>query len=135
VGTWGARAFDNDTANDWAYELDGVDDLSPVEAAFDTVERGGYLEQGDASEALAACEVLARLQGRPGYSDAYTKKVDDWVAAHRIVPPAGLIARANGAIDRVLGEESELRELWAESGEQEDWLAAVEDLRARLGVP
>jgi hypothetical protein len=131
MGAWGALAFDNDEANDWAYGLDDASDLSIVEAAFAEVERGGLLESGTASEALGACEVLARLKGRPGYTNAYTEKVDKWVAAHRIDPPPDLVSRGNAAIDRILGDDSELREVWADAGD-EDWLAAVADLRARL---
>ncbi len=28
MGAWGERAFDNDMANDWAYGLEDLDDLS-----------------------------------------------------------------------------------------------------------
>ena len=28
MGAWGHRSFDNDTANDWAYDLKEVSDLS-----------------------------------------------------------------------------------------------------------
>jgi hypothetical protein len=133
MGAWGELAFDNDQANDWAYGLDEVDDLSLVEAAFEAVEAVGddYLDSDEASDALAACEVIARLRGKPGYQNAYTEKVDLWVAAHPLKVPAALIARASSVIDRVLGEESELAELWAESGDAK-WRAAVEDLRARM---
>jgi hypothetical protein len=73
MGAWGARAFDNDDANDWAYELDGVSDLSLVGSAFDDVDAAGsgYLEQPPACNALAACEILARLRGRAGYTNAF----------------------------------------------------------------
>jgi hypothetical protein len=33
VGAWNVLAFDNDHANDWAYDLDGVSDLSLVESS------------------------------------------------------------------------------------------------------
>lgn len=133
MGTWGALAFDNDDAADWAFELEVADDLSPVESAFDAVEESeDYLEAPDAANALAACEVLARLNGKPGYQNAFTEKVDEWVAAHPQSPPAALLKRANAVIDRILGEESELKELWAEGGQMDAWLAAVEDLRKRL---
>jgi len=133
VGAWGVLAFDNDDANDWAYGLDGVSDLSMVESTFAEVESAGagYLEQGAACNALAACEVVARLRGRPGYTNAYTEKVDRWVAAHRIEPPGELVARGEAVIVRILGPESELRELWEEAGDEE-WRAAVEDLRNRM---
>jgi hypothetical protein len=133
MGTWGPLAFDNDDANDWAYGLDDVDDLSLVESAFDVVEGSeDYLEAPDASNALAACEVLARLNGKSGYKNAYTETVDEWVAAHPLTPPPELLKRANAAIDRILGETSELKELWSDSDETENWLTAVEDLRQRL---
>ena len=126
-------AFDNDDANDWAYDLEEANDLSLIESAFDTVEEAeDYLEAPDASNALAACEVLARLNGKPGYKNAYTKKVDEWVAAHPHTLSPALVSRANAVIDRILGETSELKELWAESEENGAWLASVEDLRQRL---
>ena len=133
MGAWGARAFDNDTANDWAHGLDEVDDLSLVEAAFAEVERAGsnYLDQDPACNALAACEVLARLRNQPGYSNAYTEKVDMWVAAHSIDPPVQLISRGVVVIGRILGENSELRDLWEEA-DPEPWRTGMTDLRNRL---
>lgn len=133
MGAWGELAFDNDTANDWAYDLDGLSDLSLVESAFDELEEVGedYLDQDVACQALAACEVLARLLGNFGYRNAYTKKVDDWVAAHPVKPETALLARARAGIDRILGADSELRQLWEEGGKK-TWRQSVLDLRQRL---
>jgi hypothetical protein len=133
MGAWGVLAFDNDDANDWAYGLDDVDDLSLVEGALAAVlEADDYIEAPDATNVLAACEVLARLNGKPGYTNAYTEKVDQWVAAHPLKPSRSILKQANEAIDRILGDNSELKELWAESDEHDSWLAAVADLRQRL---
>ncbi len=133
MGAWGELAFDNDTACDWAYELKNVDDLSLVETAFDEVEAIGseYLDQDLACNALAACEVLARLNGHPGYQNAYTENVDNWVAAYPIAPPPELIRRAANVIRRILGDQSELKDLWAESGDAL-WIKSVEELRRRV---
>lgn len=81
MGAWGELAFDNDEANDWAYDLADVDDLSLVEAAFSELESvsATYVDAHVACNALAACEVLARLQGNFGYRNAYTEKVEQWV--------------------------------------------------------
>lgn len=129
MGAWGALAFDNDNANDWAYDLEETSDLSLVETAFAAVgDAETYIDSDDACNALAACEVLARLRGNFGYRNAYTKKVDVWVAKHPCVPPQELLARAASVIDRILGDDSELNELWAGSSE---WLEAVADLRRR----
>ena len=135
MGAWGVLAFDNDQANDWAYDLEDRDDLSLVEEAFEAVENiDGYLDSGEACNALAACEVLARIHGKPGYKNAYTKKVDEWVAARSLELSPELVARANGAIDRILADDSELKELWAESDTYARWMESVEDLRQRMGT-
>jgi hypothetical protein len=133
MGAWGALAFDNDQACDWAAGLADVDDLSLVEAAFAAVENAddGYVDAHEACDALAACEVLARLRGHPGYENAYTRDVDAWVASHRIAPLSAILTRAEAVIDRVLAEDSELRELWDE-GDGTEWRQAAADLRRRL---
>jgi hypothetical protein len=137
MGAWGTGVFENDTACDWSYGLEDVDDLSLVEGALDQVLSTGsdYLDSDVAVEALAACEVIARLRGRSGERNAYTKTVDAWVAAHSVEPPAALIQRALAAIDRVLAEPSELLELWSESDSHDAWRAGLTNLRERIGSP
>lgn len=134
MGAWGHLPFDNDATNDWAYGLEDVDDLSVVEAAFDELEEVGtdYLDQDIACNALGACEVLARLLGRAGYTNAYTEKVDQWVAAHRLKPSPALLQRACVALDRILADNSELCELWDEGDDGDAWRKAIADLRARV---
>jgi len=133
MGAWGALAFDNDAANDWAYDLEELDDLSLVTSALAEVEEVGeeYLDSDVACNALAACEVLARLQGNAGYKNAYTEKVDLWVAANPLAATPELLKRAEAVIDRILGEQSELRDLWDEVNDG-TWREAVEDLRRRM---
>lgn len=135
MGAWGVLAFDNDTACDWGDSLEGTSDLKLVSAtlaSIDALDNAAFLDADIASEALAACEVLARLRGNPGYQNPYTEAVDNWVAAHPLAPPPQLLKLADRVIDRVLGEQSELRELWDESGESQAWRDAVEDLRSRV---
>jgi len=134
MGAWGVLAFDNDDACDWAYGLKRVGDLSLVVSAFAAVVGGAeYLDAHEASNALAACEVLARLRGKPGYSNPYTECVDAWVASHQIDPPTSILARAEEVIDRVLGDNSELRGLWDDSEAMgPEWRRSVEELRQRL---
>lgn len=134
MGAWDAGTFDNDDACDWAAELAEVDDFSLIESALAATESASdYLESPDACIALAACEALARANGGGGVKNAYTEEVDKWVDRHKLKPPAALIDRARRAITRILGEKSELRESWEESGSVKEWLAEVENLRARLG--
>jgi len=134
MGAWDVGIFDNDTACDWAYELHDAPDLSVVRHAIEAVLVAGtdYLDADHACEALAACEVIARLRGKWGVRDSHSATADDWVDKHPQEVPAEVVAHALEAIDRVLSAPSELRELWDESDEAAKWHAVVSDLRARL---
>jgi hypothetical protein len=136
MGTWSVDAFGNDDAADWVYELEEAVDLSPIEDAIAAVLEVGdeYLEAPEASIALAAIEVLARLGGSSGEKSSYTETADKWVASTQVKPTVELIDKAQAAIARILAEDSELNELWQESEEYEAWLASVSDLRARVGA-
>lgn len=136
MGTWSVDAFGNDDAADWAYELEEAEDLGPIEEAIAEVLAVGdeYLEAPEATVALAAIEVLARLGGNPGEKTSYTESVDKWVASTTLKPTIELVDKAQAAIARILAENSELNELWQDSEDHEAWLASVADLRARVGA-
>ena len=133
MGAWGTNTFDNDTAGDWAFELEETDDLQLVASTLQrALKAEGELSGRDACEALAACEVVARLKGNWGPCDAYTEDVDDWVKAHSGLSPDALVDPALRVIDRVLGPDSELRGLWDDTSENDAWHDAMEDLRSRV---
>jgi hypothetical protein len=134
MGTWAVDAFGNDSAADWAFGLEGTKDLALVEEALDkVVDIGdGYLEAPDAMDALAAAEVIARLQGNWGERSAYSEPADAWVEKTKLSPAAPLARKAHEAIDRILGEPSELRELWQESDDCAAWEASVLELKSRV---
>ena len=136
MGTWSRESFGNDDACDWAAQLDEYDDLSLVEATLDTVLEAGddELEAPEASEAIAAAEVVARLQGNPGTADDLPEEVEAWVERIQLLPSADLAAKARRALDRVLAGPSELMELWDESGESAAWQASVRELKGRIRV-
>lgn len=134
MGAWSHEPFGNDDANDWAYGLDDANDLSLIESALDrALESEDYLEAPEASEAVAAVEVLAKLLGRGTQTDSYTEKVDEWVKSISAKPDAALVAKAMLTLERVLGEKSELRELWEESGEEE-WLGSIRSLQSAISA-
>ena len=134
MGAWSVDSFGNDDACDWASELEASADLSVVESALDRVlEAGdGYLEAPDASQAIAAVEALARLQGNWGKRDSYSEIVDRWVEKVKLTPDRSVIIKAHQVLKRVLAEPSELLELWQESDKGETWHASVHDLMARV---
>jgi hypothetical protein len=133
MGAWSIESFGNDTACDWAYDLENTSDLSLVHTAIQKVLDVGdeYLDADAASEVIAAVEVIARLKGNFGLRDSYSETTDDWIAAHPQRPPPDLVALASKALDRVLVKPSELLELWEESDEFEAWKSSVLDLKNR----
>jgi hypothetical protein len=136
MGAWGAGSFDNDTACDWSYDLEETDDLSLIENALGRVldARDEYLDAMDAEEALAAAEVIARLQGNFGEKNAYTEPVDEWVAENPLTVTPELAKKSHAAIERIMGAQSELAELWEESESFDEWKAAVAELKGRIRV-
>lgn len=133
MGTWAIHALGNDDAADFLDALYDSDSLAVIDAAISSVLDKDYIEAPEADQALAAVEVIARLQGRPDTSVPAYEELDAWIAANKRVPPLDLIHRTHLAIDRVLAEGSELSELWQESDELDAWMSSVENLRSRLG--
>jgi uncharacterized protein DUF4259 len=137
MGTWGAGSFANDVAADWAGDL--VDDGRP-ETVQETLEAaaeapvGEYLDADEGAEAVAAAEVVAAAVGHPCESDAYSERAIAWAGRHAELADEPFVALALRALDRVEADDSELRDLWFEDGDDSggEWKAAVDDLRARL---
>jgi hypothetical protein len=111
VGAWGSGPFDNDDAADFVDELDGLDEGDRREALAAALtaaaDEQDYLDGGVASIAVAAAALVAGGEQ------------DD------------LGELAEQALVRVLGDDSELAELWAE-GDESAWVAEISKLRQAL---
>jgi predicted RNA polymerase sigma factor len=134
MGAWGVGVFENDDANDWVYELEQSSDLGVVlQALTDVVTGAGEdgPESMESAAALAAAEVVATLNGRPG--DGLPDDVAKWVATIGEAASPELVDKARRAVRQVL-TASELKDQWDESGTEqgEEWEAQVEDLIGRL---
>ncbi|MFN7589071.1 MAG: DUF4259 domain-containing protein [Planctomycetota bacterium] len=128
MGTWGHGTFHNDDAADWLYELD-EGGLDVVDAALQAATLCGFLAAPEGCTALAAAEVVAAMRGRPAAD--LPEALLAWLRQRRAPPSAGLVARAQKAVAAVLAD-SELADLWRESGQFEAWQVVVRDLAARL---
>ncbi len=133
MGAWGSGAFDNDTACEWTEELtdSGVSDLSLVERTLSSAQEvdDDELDAELACEAIAACEVVARLQGRGAHAGAPLAELDAWIKSKPVKPSPALIRQAANVLDRVVANSSELADQWEDSGA---WLSSVHDLRKRV---
>jgi hypothetical protein len=127
MGTWGYLPFENDDALDWLDELE-AGGAKVVRAALAKVD-DGYVEAPEGSIAIAAADVIAACQGNA--SGGLPENVADWVTAHGAELTAEDAELALEAVGRVVGEESELAELWDDADEPE-WRESLEDLSERL---
>jgi hypothetical protein len=131
VGAWGAGPFSNDDALDWIadFEESGV---PAIVQAFDPTE-AQYLEAPEGSRIIAAAEVVAAAFGHPSSEFPETLRAPVMSTRDAIVRLGEIRENALRAVDRVLGDASELKELWQDTDESYDaWLQSVRDLRGRL---
>ena len=137
MGAWGSGSFENDTAMDWAAEVQSVDDVrQPFEQLKrDTDAHGAepalVLDADFASELIAAAETVAMLMGRRSrdFPDDLAERL-----AESGEPDDLLFHQArNGALHAM--RHSELAELWAEAAEEggpNPWLEEMTGLFDRL---
>ena len=133
MGAWSEETFGNDTACDWVGDFLEEPGIAKVNQTLEAVvAEQDYLDSDVACEALAACEVIARLKGNWGRKDPYSEKLDRWIESNSQEIPAELVSKAGAVIAKILGEKSELVELWDEGGRNEVWHGKVNDLAKRV---
>lgn len=130
MGAWGHGSFENDDASDWLYELEDSTDLSVVSRALRTIlrEPSRNLESPECCNALAAAEIVAALAGKPGRCLSEIAQL--WVQNNPL-PLGDTVSQAKAAVFRVRSN-SELRELWEETDDFDNWLKTLDELVTRL---
>lgn len=128
MGAWGSGSFENDTALDWASEVQSIDD---VRAPFERLKAvgSGYVDADLACEVIAAAEAIAMLMGRKSADFP-----DDLAERLSGEPDNEVYHQARSAVMQVM-RKSELAELWQEGAEEtgnNEWLAALTGLVDRL---
>ncbi len=131
MGAWGTGTFDNDDAADWAYDLEEAPDLAPARQALAaTMDTDGYLEIPEGACAVAAATVVAA--SFDGMVKGLPVEVAEWVADHPDAAGRSDARLAVDALERVMSEDSELRELWGDAPDGREWAQEIEKLRHRL---
>lgn len=131
MGAWGTGSFENDTALDWCYNLEDSSDTKILWDAIEAVLQEEYLDADIAVEALAALEVAAGLKGRKGKE--IPQEVEKWLEENSALRlPDNFYIRADLVLNRIIGSESELNELWEESDSYQEWKKTVSELQSRI---
>jgi hypothetical protein len=122
--------LDNQIVQDWLYEFSIYPGLKLVEMSLYIVaQETRYINETAAHEALVACEVLARLNGKNEYKTKEFCAVDKWVSKTPIVVSEKLKNKAICAIDKILSSQSELMILHRDNP---PWVSAVSKLKKRI---
>ena len=129
MGAWDVDAFGNDSACDWAAQFA---ETGTLEFLAEELEDAASTWDFYREEALVACEVVARLQGRWGARSSYSEAIDAWVLQHPAQPSDALINLAIEAIDNILAQASGREDVWTDRRYAEAWRASVMDLRRRV---
>ncbi|MBA2114679.1 DUF4259 domain-containing protein [Bremerella alba] len=133
MGAWGHEIFDNDAACDWLDRLLLCDDLAWIETTLEQVNQAdGFFYANEASAALAACETLAHLRGRPGLHEASLDELKTWVDRHRHLATDSLVPLAGQTLTRISSDDCELKLLWQQGDQYQLWVATVEDVGRRI---
>jgi len=130
MGTWSEEPFGNDTAADWAWELDEADSWDVVTDVLQEYLGDDKTDTGADEVAVAAAAVVAHGAGLALSEAEDTESVEGFLA--RVgAPPASAVTAARAALDKV-GGQSELAELWEDADELDEWRATLARVRDAL---
>ncbi len=131
MGTWGTGPFDNDTAADFAGDLD---DASPGER--EGLVRGALARAGKATGDLALPEQAVAAATLIAAQCPGGQPVETVYGPRQPLPsfPHDLRELAASALERVLADEW-LPGTWVDPADARQWLASVKMLRDVLDPP
>jgi hypothetical protein len=134
MGAWGTGAFDNDGAADWANAFDDTPPehrLAFIERTLAKAHSGGYLENDDCVQVIAAAATVAAL-----LPEAPTEPIPYGPETLRAEPcfevSGDLRAAAVAALHKVIAPETEWSQLWDDAGRLDVVTAGVARLIAAL---
>ena len=134
MGAWGTLNFENDTALDLVYEIEeeGANRIKIAIEAVNSRQEDSFLDSDLCSEALAAIEYIAAAKDK--VSEDFPEDAEDWLTPankENLLAIRNLIANSKQAIDRIK-HNSELKDLWEESEDFEEWNKVLDDLVTRI---
>ena len=129
MGSWASGPFDNDDAADFLMELEVAPSWDMVRLAFaDVMVDEDYVEL---SEGARGCAAAALLTVALGKSDVSAQDIHMTLEAMG-PPPEDLAAVAKIALKRLSTGDSEIRELYLDSGSYNTWLATIAAIEEAL---
>jgi hypothetical protein len=132
LSAWGSDSFENDDASDWLVEFcddPKMETISDALSALAEMDAAEYPGAPECSVAIAAAEVVAAIKG-PLDPDS-PDDVKERVSKLKVKVEPGMVSLGLKAIERIKAN-SELKDLWGESEDFDQWRLAVSKLERRL---
>jgi hypothetical protein len=142
MGAWEVGNFGNDDAMDFVGDVTetGGKDLifSTIQALINNTD---YIESPDCCTGLAAIEFVAAA--KENAAEDFPEEAAEWLTKNKLLPftTGGFIGFGTKEVDitsmsvraiEKIRTESELKELWQESGEFEEWVKVLDQLKERV---
>lgn len=137
MGAWGHGYFEDDAALDFMADVEDADHPKEIirEALVIAID-ADYLETDEGNAIIIAAAYIDRQLNGTTFSEANREEpleVDTFPDRHPSIDFSDLRGKAVQALQRLLGEDSELKELWEENEEDYPaWRQGVEQLIQRL---
>lgn len=130
AGAWDVGSFENDSALDWAYELESARSVNFLSQTFNSIRNAQQLDVDACSAALAAAEVVASIHR--GSLTHLPDEVMVWAKKHATDVTQALKNNAAETVSKCADSKvSEIAQLWEESSPS-DWSAYISELQSRL---
>ena len=137
MGTWGHGYFQDDSALDFMVDLEESDNPKElIVASFEAAIDAEYMQSDEGTAAIVSAVYVDRQANGTIFSSEERGEyleVDTFPDRHPQVDLSDVKGKAAQALKKVLDENSEINELWAEDEEfYPAWRAGVEQLILRL---
>lgn len=133
MGAWGHTNYANDAAHDFAMDVteQGIEKIKTAIYNVTSCAEDEELDADECCEALAAIEFIAAAKGK--MAEDFPENAEDWLAGKDLseITSPDAISDSQKAIARIKSN-SELKELWQESDDFNDWVKSVDDLEKRI---
>lgn len=135
MGAWGHGPFEDDGALDFVWEIEEAENPKEViTEALDSAVESDYLETDEANAVIvSAAYIDSAVNGTKYTTDKMSEpyEVDSFPTRFPDLDLSDLKSKAVTALEKVIAEGSELKELWDES-EEPAWQQGIEDMIKRL---
>lgn len=136
MGAWGLKTFENDYALDWVGSLISQNKKDMVIRALKEIELNNeYIEAPECSEALCAIEIISNIKSKD--SSNLPEELLEWINKKRgllkksITFSQSEIELAISTLQKIIND-SELKELWQESDNYQEWISYQLNLERKL---